>query len=157
MKLRSMVLGLGMALAAGAAAACPNYTLYGDTYEAHGSDLYSAKSLRVRAGGSRSILGCGIRFGSDRGRGFVTEAPDFSIRLSGMERYSIHFSVRSDCDSILLINTGSRNWYYDDDDNGNYDAKITLSRPSNGWMDIWVGTHDGSYCDATLTLETFYR
>ena len=55
------------------------------------------------------------------------------------------------------INTGAANWYYDDDDNGNLDARITLTRPSNGWMDIWVGTHDGSVCDAVLTLETFNR
>ncbi|WP_421703953.1 hypothetical protein [Aliiroseovarius sp.] len=157
MTIRSAVLGIGMAMIAGAAGACPNYNLYGDTYELHGSDLYNPQSVRLQAGGNRSITGCGIRFGSDRGRGYVTEAPDFSIRLSGMQRYSISFSVRSQCDSILLINTGAANWYYDDDDNGNYDAKITLTRPSNGWMDIWVGTHDGSVCDATLTLETFYR
>lgn len=157
MNIRSAVLGMGLAVAASAASACPNFNLYGATYELHGSDLYSPQTWRVQAGGDRSITGCGIRFGSDRGRGFVTQAPDFSIRLSGMERYSISFSVRSRCDSILLINTGSANWFYDDDDNGNYDAKITLSRPSNGWMDIWVGTHDGTVCDAELTLETFYR
>ena len=157
MTIRSAVLGIGMAMIAGAAGACPNYNLYGDTYELHGSDLYNPQTVSLQAGGNQSITGCGIRFGSDRGRGYVTEAPDFSIRLSGMERYRITFSVRSRCDSILLINTGQANWFYDDDDNGNYDARITLTRPSNGWMDIWVGTHDGSVCDAELTLETDYR
>jgi hypothetical protein len=157
MTIRGFAVFLAAFLIAGAAAACPNYNLYGDTYHLNGADLYNAQSVRVRAGGSESILGCGIRFGSERGRGYVTEAPDFSINLSGMQRYSIVFSVVSECDSILLINTGAANWYYDDDDNGNLDARISLSRPSNGWMDIWVGTHNGTYCDAVLTIETFYR
>ncbi len=157
MKLRFLLVFLGMVFAGSAAMACPNYNLYGDTYELTGRSLLGGQYVNVRAGGDRSILGCGIRFGSDRGRGYVTQAPDFSLKLSGMERYRIQFRVVSRCDSILLINTGAANWYYDDDDNGNLDARITLSRPSNGWMDIWVGTHDGSVCDATLYIETFRR
>ena len=137
--------------------ACPDYNLYGQTYELTGRSMYNEQSVSVRAGGDNSILGCGIRFGSDRGRGYVTQAPDFSLNLSGMGGYKLSISVVSQCDSILLINTGAANWYYDDDDNGNLDAKIILTRPSNGWMDIWVGTHDGSVCDATLYLETFRR
>ena len=144
-------------LGAGAAFACPNYNLYGETYEVTGDDLYSAQSVNVRAGGQHSITSCGIRPNTDRGRGYVTENPDFSIHLSRMNRYALEISVVSECDSVLLINTGAMNWYYDDDDNGNLDAMVSLSRPSNGWMDIWVGTHDGSVCDARLTLETFYR
>jgi len=49
------------------------------------------------------------------------------------------------------------NWFYDDDDNGNLDPRIVLTRPSNGIIDIWVGTYDGEYCDAVLSLETFRR
>ncbi len=144
-------------LTAGAALACPDYSLSGETYYLDGADLLGGQYADVRAGGDQSILGCGIRFGSDRGRGYVTRAPDFTLRLSNMQRYKIKFSVVSECDSILLINTGAANWYYDDDDNGNLDAMIYLTRPSNGWMDIWVGTHDGSVCDARLYIETFRR
>ena len=144
-------------LAAGGAAACPNYSLTGESYNVTGDYLYTARSLNVRAGGQHSITACGIRPNTDRGRGYVTETPDFSIRMSEMNRYSIAISVVSACDSVLLVNTGARNWYYDDDDNGSLDARITLSRPSNGWMDIWVGTHNGAVCDARLTLETFNR
>jgi hypothetical protein len=142
-------------LTAGVAAACPNYNLMGDNYSMSGSYLYSARSLSVRAGGRYSIDECGIRPNTEQGRGYVTEKPDFSVRLSEMNRYSLVISVVSECDSILLINTGAKNWYYDDDDNGSLDAQISLSRPSNGWMDIWVGTHNGTVCDARLTLETF--
>lgn len=141
-----------------AAWACPDYSLSGDRYDATGRQLYSEKQFRVRAGGSNNIEYCrNVRPRTDRGRGYVTTAPDFTFYLSGMDRYSLVISVVSRCDSVLLINTGSANWYYDDDDNGNLDARISLTRPSNGWMDVWVGTHDGSVCDAILSLETFDR
>ncbi len=157
MKKRFVLAALAALFIGPAAQACPDYNLYGDTYELNGADLVGGQYVDLRAGGDQSITGCGIRFGSDRGRGYVTRAPDFSIKLHGMGRYKIRFTVRSACDSILLINTGAANWYYDDDDAGNLDATILLTRPSNGWMDIWVGTHDGSVCDARLYLETFRR
>ncbi len=157
MNIRIVLVALAGMLFGSAAMACPNYNLYGDTYELSGRSLVGGQSVDVRAGGDQSITGCGIRFGSDRGRGYVTQAPDFSLKLSGMGRYKIRFTIRSECDSILLINTGAANWYYDDDDAGNLDATITLTRPSNGWMDVWVGTHDGSVCDARLYIETFRR
>ena len=140
-----------------AALACPNHNLSGDTYRGTGDDLYAPKEFSVVAGGDREITKCGIRLGSDRGRGYVTEAPDFTFNLSRMDRYRLAISVRSECDAVLLISTGNSNWFYDDDDNGNLDPLITLSRPSNGWLDVWIGTHDGSHCNATLYLETFDR
>jgi len=139
----------------GAAWACPNYAKSGDMYEFSGYDLYEERRFSVRAGGAYNVQNCAIRPRSDRGRGFFTETPDFTFRVVGMEGYSLVISVVSECDSALLINTGQANWYYDDDDNGNLDARISLTRPSNGWLDVWVGTHDGSVCDAILSLETF--
>jgi hypothetical protein len=65
--------------------------------------------------------------------------------------------VVSECDAALLINTASANWYYDDDDNGDLDPKIVLTRPANGRIDIWIGTYDGEFCNAQLQLETFDR
>ena len=87
---------------------------------------------------------------------------DGTIILASMaEEYSVCTNVNACSDedlaemTELLINTGSANWYYDDDDNGNMDPKITLTYPSDGYLDVWVGTYDGQYCDATLRLETF--
>ncbi len=147
----------GLAALGGAALACPDKTAYGETYEFSGKELYAEKLFAVRAGGEHSIVACGIRSESDRGRGYVISAPDFTFNIAGMSRYRLVISVVSECDSVLLINTASENWYYDDDDNGNLDARITLSRPADGWLDVWVGTHDGAYCDAVLSLETFDR
>ena len=92
--------------------------------------------------------------------GYVTQPPDFTFNLSGHGLpIALVISTVSDCDSILLINTGTATWYYDDDDNPSsvLDARINLTRPTNGWLDVWVGTHDGQYCDAVLSMETFYR
>jgi hypothetical protein len=74
-----------------------------------------------------------------------------------MGGYRLDLWVVSDCDSALLINTSSASWYYDDDDNGNLDPKIVLTRPVDGRIDVWIGTFDGTYCDAQLQLETFEK
>ncbi|MCU0856613.1 MAG: hypothetical protein MUF63_17585 [Rhodobacteraceae bacterium] len=142
---------------AGAAAACPDVTAYGARYDLSGKTLYVAQQFPVQAGGDQSIGACGIVPETDKGQGYVISAPDFSMQLSGMAPYQLVISVVSACDSVLLVNTASQNWYYDDDDNGNLDARIVLTRPADGWLDIWVGTHDGASCDAVLTLETFDR
>jgi len=156
-------LGLAASFAMGtAASACPNPNLpdnYG-TYATTGDQLFQQRTFDLQAGGDQRITNCSnVRPRTDRGDGYVTSSPDFSFSLSGMNRYSLVISVISQCDSVLLINTGSTSWYYDDDDddNGNADARISLTRPANGRIDVWVGTYDGTYCDAKLSLETFYR
>jgi hypothetical protein len=138
-------------------AACPDYNKSGDTYALSGYELYDGVALELRAGGEYEVNACGIRPRTDRGQGYFTSPPDVTLSLSKMNKYQLVIDVVSECDSVLLINTGSASWYYDDDDNGNGDAKIILTRPSNGWLDIWVGTHDGSVCDAILSLETYHR
>lgn len=138
--------------------ACPDYSLWGnEAYNASGSQLRQRKDFSVVAGGQNYIWNCNINPGTDQGAGFFTTAPDFSFDLSGMGGLRLVISVVSQCDAALLINTGNLNWFYDDDDNGNLDPRIVLTRPSNGIIDIWVGTYDGEYCDAVLSLETFSR
>lgn len=143
----------------GAAYACPDYTIWGaESYTATGGQLRSPQRFNVVAGGENYIWNChGIIPGTDQGAGYFTTTPDFSFDLSGMNGLRLDISVVSECDAALLINTGNVNWFYDDDDNGNLDPKIVLTRPSNGIIDIWVGTYDGEYCNAVLTLETFAR
>jgi hypothetical protein len=57
----------------------------------------------------------------------------------------------------LLINTAEGSWFFDDDSNGNFDPLLELSSAGllDGRVDVWVGTFDGQYCNATLSLETF--
>lgn len=143
----------------GAASACPNYDLSpAAAYQATGQQLYAIRGFDVVAGGDNYIWNCpNVRPGTDTGAGYFPSAPDFSFQLSGMNTYTLSISVISECDAALLINTASANWYYDDDDNGNLDPKIILTRPINGRVDIWVGTYDGELCNAQLQLETFDR
>jgi hypothetical protein len=154
----SAALFLAIAGFSNTAIACPNFNLSGETYSLTGTDLYTPRSFKVVAGGSNALSGCpNVRPQTESGPGYVTSTPDFTFSLSGLDPYRLDISVRSACDAMLLVNTGRANWYYDDDDNGNLDPKIVLTRPSSGWLDIWVGTYDGEACDAVLTLETFNR
>ena len=146
-------------LSAGAAAACPDWSFNGDQYAFTGQQLYQPQRLAVLAGGDQRLAKCRIPFGSDQGDGFVTVAPDFTVQISGLSRYQLVVSVYSECDSVLLLNTGNENWFYDDDDNADsqLDARILLTRPRDGIYDFWVGTHDGSTCNAVFELETYDR
>lgn len=147
-------LGLGTG-----AMACPNFNVQAsESYAASGAQLRSTRVFDVVAGGENYIWNCpNVRPGTDQGAGYFTSQPDFSFDLSGMAGLRLVVSATSNCDSALLINTSSANWYYDDDDNGNLDPKITLTRPVDGRIDIWMGTYDGEYCNANLRLETFVR
>ncbi len=133
-----------------AASACPDYNQYGAEYRYSGSDLYSARQFSVVAGGDNNLQSCGFKNNS----GYVMTAPDFSFDLYKMGGFDVEISVLSNCDSMLLVNDANANWYYDDDSNGQADPKIRISG-SDGYLDVWVGTYNGEYCDATLYLETF--
>ena len=139
--------------------ACPDFTLSAvESYNGSGKQLYAPASYDVIAGGDQYLWDCPrIDPGTDTGAGYFMSQPDFSFDLIGMAPYKLAVSVVSECDAALLINTASGSWFYDDDDNGNLDPLIILTRPTDGRIDIWVGTYDGEYCSATLTLETFDR
>ena len=98
-----------------------------------------------------------MRPGTDRGAGYFLTVPNFTFALSGMRGNQLVIGLQSNCDAALLINTASVNWYEDDDDNGNQDPKIVLTRPADGYLDIWVGTSDGRYCDAVLQMQACRR
>lgn len=140
----------------GAAQACPNWSLnpnYG-SFNVSVGQLYSGQQLSLTAGGDNYVWNCpNVNPQTDRGAGYFTSAPDVRIFVNGIEGNRLTFEVRSNCDSALLINTGTASWYYDDDDAGNLDPRIVLTRPRSGQIDIWVGTYDGQYCDAVLYLR----
>ena len=138
----------------GAAYACPDYSLWGtETYTASGDELYSARSFNIVAGGENFLPDCGFQ---NNDVGHFTTAPDFSFDLSNMNSFqTLVISVQSACDSALLINTDSTHWFYDDDSNGASDPRLDITSVGDGILDVWIGTFDGAYCDAVLTLETF--
>jgi hypothetical protein len=151
----STILTFGLA---STALACPDFNQSGPGETLSGSQMRQGVTYSVDAGGENFLGDCRqIRPETDSGPGYFTTVPDFTFFLEDMGRSKLVVSVFSDCDAALLINTGAVNWYYDDDDNGNQDPKIILTRPSDGYLDVWVGTYDGQVCDAVLQLQTVRR
>jgi hypothetical protein len=158
--MKTVILAAIAAMGFGTSAfACPDYSLApSESYNASGTQLRQRRGFNVVAGGNAYIGNCpNVRPNTDVGAGYFTSPPDFSFSLSNMGGLQLVVSVVSECDSALLINTASASWYYDDDDNGNLDPRIVLTRPANGRIDVWVGTYDGEFCNAQLQMETFAR
>ena len=153
---RAWMVAAGVAAWGGVAAACPDFNQSGPGANLSGQQMRSGVSYSVQAGGDSYVWDCpNVQPGTDQGAGWFTARPDFTFQISGMSGHRLQVIVTSQCDAALLINTASANWYYDDDDNGNYDPRITLTRPVDGYLDVWVGTYDGQVCDAVLTLQTY--
>lgn len=134
-------------------AACPNFATPGQFFAATGDQLYSPTAFPVQAGGNLDLGGCQVG-----GVGFVTEVPQISVNLSGMEGYGrLEIEVEAQCDTTLLVNTPTAQWVFDDDSRGNFQPLLNLpsSAAMNGRIDIWVGTFNGTACPATIELETW--
>lgn len=97
---------------------------------------------------------CGRRMGMSGKTGFFTTPPDFTVYITNVRKFSLEIAVESECDSALLVNSPDGIWFYDDDSNGALDPFLSLTTVPDGWLDIWIGTYDGEYCNATLRLET---
>lgn len=147
-----------LVLSAAAAAACPSVGLSGATINASASQLYSAQNYNVVAGGSSDLGYCNIRtYNGVLPAGWVAQAPDFELNYRKDANYSLEFRVVSNCDSVLLINDGEGDWFFDDDSNSRSanDALLRINNPAAGTYDIWVGTFGPQTCSAQLQIETF--
>lgn len=133
-------------------AGCPDYGQSGQKFEFSAEDAYSAKSYTIEAGGNVDLSECSKL----PGEGWVTEAPDFTFKLTANPKNrAIEFKVTSKCDSVLLVNTPTSKWQFDDDSNGALDPKLRITAATTGYYDIWIGNVEKGYCDATLKVETF--
>lgn len=133
-------------------AGCPDYGKSGQKFEFSAEDAYSAKSYTIEAGGNVDLSECEKL----PGEGWVTEAPDFTFKLTANPKNrAIEFKVTSKCDSVLLVNTPTSKWQFDDDSNGALDPKLRITAATTGYYDIWIGNVEKGYCDATLKVETF--
>ncbi|MEL6960550.1 MAG: hypothetical protein AAGL89_16525 [Pseudomonadota bacterium] len=147
------------ALLIGAAAqACPDWRVdptYG-TYDLNRERLEQGQMLELVAGGASNLADCNVGRGTDMA-GFVERAPDVRFMMSDVEglRLRIWVEAVQSCDTVLVLTGGTIDWYYDDDDAGDMQAAIVLTRPVSGQLDVWVGTYDGGYCDARLMLAAF--
>lgn len=137
---------------AGIASACPNWQLQGvQSYATNGQDLWTPNSYNVTAGGDQRLSNCGFN-----NPGYVISSPDFEFSLSGLEGYnSLNIRTSGNCDTVLLVNDSTANWWYDDDGGNGTNASISVNNPVSGTWDIWVGTYGPGTCGTVLTLETF--
>lgn len=149
----ALISGAALLAAATTAMACPDYSQTGASYEVSGGQLYSGLDLEVVAGGNNNIANCNIPGVS--GSGYFITPPDFSFYLSDMGGYDLEVSVRGDCDTALLVNTPSAQWFYDDDSAGDLQPHLMISGVGDGRLDAWVGTYNGEFCNATIHLETW--
>ena len=151
---------LPLLLTAAPALACPDMTVWGDRYKASGTELRDPLVIPLTAGGDVALEDCDIPFHNPPATviGKVMTGPDVSLSLTGLRGKRLAFSTQTECDSVLVLNTGSRNWYYDDDDNqsSGLAAQIVLTRPAgDGVYDLWVGSADGESCEGKLIVQTY--
>lgn len=148
--LGAMVLA-GLFFSTDTASACPDIGLSGiEIIDADGGQLYTATGFSVVAGGDNSLYDCGYD-----ASGYVISSPDFEFNLFDMTSYNaVVFRVEAPCDTVLFLNDARAEDYYNDDFDG-LNPSISIGSPANGTYDVWVGTFDGSTCDAVLIVETF--
>lgn len=147
---------LALMLSAGPALACPDYDYAArENYHVRGSWLDEPVGFYVIAGGRFALADCPKVTLPDDAPGFFEDAPDFSFQLSEMTGRRLLLRVQSECNAALLINSASGTWFYDDDDNAEseLDPQILLTRPDDGRLDLWVGSHEPGGCYARLTLQ----
>jgi len=108
-------------------------------------------SYFVTASGGTALRDCpGLA-----GGGYASMGPQFTLFLSGMEQSSLILSADTSCDSTMLVNSASGQWFFDDDSNGGLNPLVELSGAMavNGRVDVWVGTYGGGTCDGTFTMQ----
>lgn len=91
----------------------------------------------VTSGGSMDASTLGLAANC---RGFVTAQPDVIVRYSRPASW-VRFCVRAPGDTTLVINDAAGHWWCSDDEGGNLNPMIDLSRPPGGQYDVWVGSY----------------
>lgn len=151
MKATVLFTALAMALP-GAVALGQDYTLpanYGDTTLNAG---FSPDPFVVplQSGGS---IDAGQTLGGSC-RGYVSNAPDFSVNYSAGSTFPLRIGVSSGRDTTLVVNGPDGNWYCDDDGGEGLNPLLHFGSPMSGRYDIWVGTYGStSNHDALLFIS----
>lgn len=150
-----------LGLATGMAGA-QDFTLppsYGDTSLRAGfaPDPYI---VDLQSGGAVSALGLrdsgsGHAVRDARCRGYIADAPDFSLYYTeGSGVLPLRIGASSSADTTLVVNGPDGRWYCDDDSGDGLNPLIHFNNPSGGRYDIWVGTFgSASLANARLFIS----
>lgn len=151
LSLRAAIAAIFLTVCVAAATACPVITAGHQSMSHTAVGLYSPVAYSIVAGGNINLANCRDL----PGIGYVIQSPDFSMLYQSDMAYELELRTEGSCDTVLLVNSGSANWYFDDDSGSNYNGRIRITNPSSGRYDIWVGTYSQSNCNTRLILETF--
>jgi hypothetical protein len=106
-------------------------------------------NVRLTSGGARSASNV-----SSSCRGWIANAPDYSVYYQAGNMFDLTIGAVSDSDTTLVVNGPSGNWYCDDDSGEGLNPSLTFANPASGRYDIWVGSYrEGNYADATLSIS----
>jgi stringent starvation protein B len=105
-------------------------------------------TVSVVSGGSVDVYAQNLGSGC---AGFAASTPDYRIRWSGSAaRLRIFFVANSGQDTTLIVNDANGNWHCNDDHTG-LDPLVELNNPTQGQIDIWVGSYGAdNFVDGTL-------
>ncbi len=86
--------------------------------------------------------------------GFIAQAPDYRVNYQS-GALPLIFSVASDADTTLVVNTPDGQWHCDDDSGEQgMNPSIRFDQPQSGQYDIWVGTYEaGDLKDSVLNIS----
>lgn len=103
----------------------------------------------VVAGGSIDARTVGIGAGCV---GWVTRQPDLIVNLTGSSRNIRLYAVaQNGQDVTLLVNSGSGQWYCNDDSYGGRNPSVDVSNAPPGRYDVWLGSYQqGTQAQATI-------
>ena len=134
-----------------ASAACPSYAEHGAPLSYTAETVWVPQSTTVIAGGDQDLSTCA----EVPGAGYVIENPDFTLSYDdlGMGR-ALEFRVTGACDTVLLVNSATGEWAFNDDTNEMHPV-VRINNAPSGQYDLWVGTFGPDTCEATLTVESF--
>ena len=152
--MRTLFSLLWSCLWAGAVAACPNESLApAAAYRVEVTQLLSGATLDVLAGGPHRSSNCPGLFPSENvAPGHYAAPADFLFEVVGLEGHRLMLEVSGGCDTMLMVSANGHR-FYDDDDAGDLQPQITLTRPRSGLYHVWVGTYEPDTCDAMLTIR----
>jgi len=87
-------------------------------------------------------------------RGWIANAPDYSVYYQAGNMFDLTISSVSGSDTTLVVNGPAGNWYCDDDSGQGLNPSMTFANPASGRYDIWVGSYsEGDYAQATLSIS----
>ena len=153
MRFKFVVAFAAAVLAAGAAQACPNYTLRAAFGEINlpGNFAPDPYVRNVTAGGGYYLPNCGLNW-----QGWVAAAPDFAFYYGGGFGFPLTIGIASNVDTVIVVNGPDGVWYYSDDAGGVWGlgGAITFPNARAGVYDIWIGTYNrGSGIPARLLIS----